>query len=83
MPSGVMFWNDVWTIVTIGQITTNAISATAGPSQGSGSRRPAGAASRPGLLRPGAGGRARLGDPAEVRGSPGDVRHRVSYCADA
>ena len=38
MPSGVMFWNDVWTIVTIGHRTTTAIRAIAGPIQSSGSR---------------------------------------------
>src|ERR1700677_1264311 len=36
MPYGSMFWNEVWIIVTIGQITTKAISAIAGPSQSSG-----------------------------------------------
>src|SRR5712664_1851193 len=38
MPSGVMSWNDVWTIVTIGHRTTTAIRAIAGPIQSSGSR---------------------------------------------
>ena len=38
MPSGVMFWNDVWTIVTIGHSTTTAIRAIAGPIHSSGSR---------------------------------------------
>src|SRR6266702_205687 len=38
MPSGVMFWNDVWTIVTIGHRTTTAIRTIAGPIQASGSR---------------------------------------------
>src|SRR5882672_7609844 len=38
MPSGVMFWNDVWTIVTIGHSTTSAIRVIAGPVHGSGSR---------------------------------------------
>src|SRR6266567_2751267 len=49
MPSGVMSWNDVWTIVTIGHRTTTAIRAIAGPIQSSGSR----AASLPGLDGPG------------------------------
>src|SRR6266700_8025252 len=38
MPSGVMFWNDVWTMVTIGHSTTTAIRAIAGPIHSSGSR---------------------------------------------
>src|SRR3984885_10750289 len=37
MPSGVMFRNDVWIMVTIGQMTTKPMSAIAGPSQASGS----------------------------------------------
>jgi len=32
-----MFWNDVWTIVTIGHSTTTAIRAIAGPIHSSGS----------------------------------------------
>ena len=38
MPSGVMFWNEVWIIVTMGHRTTTAIRAIAGPIQSSGSR---------------------------------------------
>ena len=40
MPSGVMFLKEVWIIATIGQITTTAISAIAGPSQASGAGGP-------------------------------------------
>src|SRR5215469_12922195 len=38
MPSGVMSWNDVWTIDTMGHRTTTAIRAIAGPIQSRGSR---------------------------------------------
>jgi len=38
MPSGVMFWKDVWTIDTMGHRTTTPISAIAGPIQSRGSR---------------------------------------------
>ena len=38
MPSGVMFWNDVWAIVTMGHRTTTPIRAIAGPVQSRGSR---------------------------------------------
>jgi hypothetical protein len=81
MPSGVMFWNDVWTIVTIGHSTTTAIRAIAGPIHSSGSR----AASlcrldgRAGLRAGRAGGRARLRcSGRRSRLGRGDVRHRVS-----
>ena len=79
MPSGVMFWNDVWTIVTIGHSTTTAIRAIAGPIHSSGSRAAslcrldgrAGAAAR----RP--GGRARLRcSGRRSRLGRGDVRHQ-------
>src|ERR1700745_3333404 len=65
MPSGVMFWNDVWTIVTIGHSTTTAIRAIAGPIHSGGSRgahlcrlgdravlRPGGPADGPGFGAP-------------------------------
>ena len=68
MPSGVMFWNDVWTIVTIGHSTTTAIRAIAGPIHSSGSRaaslcrldgravpRPGGPADGPGFGAPAGG----------------------------
>src|SRR5215475_10586059 len=60
MPSGVMFWNDVWTIVTMGHSTTTAIRAIAGPSQSSGSRaaslrRLDGRAGEPGFGTPAGG----------------------------
>src|SRR6266704_752186 len=38
MPSGVMFWNDVWIIVTMGHRTTTPIRAIAGPVHSRGSR---------------------------------------------
>src|SRR5215468_12771018 len=71
IPSGVMSWNDVWTIVTIGHSTTTAIRAIAGPIQSSGSRR----ATRRLVVRAGlrSGGRADgpgFGAPA---GGPGSA----------
>ena len=71
MPSGVMFWNDVWTIVTIGHSTTTAIKAIAGPIHSSGSR--AASLRLDGRAGPRAGGRADgpgFGAPA---GGPGSA----------
>ena len=74
-PIGVMSCIDVWTSVTIGQSTTTAISAMAGPSQGSGAsrRRARGPARPPEPARAGAGRRSRAAVP---RRPGGDVRHR-------
>src|SRR6266568_7798009 len=64
MPSGVMFWNDVWTMVTIGHSTTTAIRAIAGPIHSSGSR--AASLRRRADLRPGSAAAAgRLLDRAQ------------------